>query len=107
MAVPVRSRLRVQRGLIFSPLFFAEPFAEPNAAIPKIRAAPTDTGDRSANDFQRFVALFITRLLSQVNQIAMGRIINFKIEIINKFRESMWIHHGSEQYLVQKYLRHV
>lgn len=94
MAVPVRSRLRVQRGLIFSPLFFLlNHLQNQTPPFPKFERPPTDTGDRSANDFQRFVALFITRLFIASKQIAIGRIINFKIEIINKFRESMWIHH--------------
>ncbi len=92
--VPVRPRLRVQRGLKISPLFFLLNLLQNQTPpFPKFERPPTDTGDRSANDFQRFVALFITRLFIASKQIAIGRIINFKIEIINKFRESMWIHH--------------
>lgn len=54
--VPVRPRLRVHRGLIFSPLFLLQNQMQ-NQTVRglKIERPPTDTGDRPANDFQRFV----------------------------------------------------
>lgn len=50
MAVPVRSRLRVHRGLIVSPLFLLRNQMQNQTRRFKIERPPADTGDRPAND---------------------------------------------------------